>query len=144
MMKDLRFRLLLFALLGWFTPLTYANHIVGGELQMKSTGSAGQFEISLIQFWDQNNLIIDKPGNPGNRDVSVNLYIYQKNNKRYKATVTLDYLTTEQITYQNRACASTRSLKTSIGYYKGTVNLDPANYNDPGRIFYRLGTLLPK
>jgi gliding motility-associated-like protein len=135
MMKDLRFRLLLFALLGWFTPLTYANHIVGGELQMKSTGSAGQFEISLIQFWDQNNLIIDKPGNPGNRDVSVNLYIYQKSNKRYKATVTLDYLTTEQITYQNRACASTRSLKTSIGYYKGTVNLDPANYNDPGGYF---------
>jgi hypothetical protein len=42
-LKDLRVRLLLFALLGWFTPLTYANHIVGGELQMKPVGSANQY-----------------------------------------------------------------------------------------------------
>lgn len=132
MMKDLRLRLLLFAFLGWFTPLTYANHIVGGELQMRPAGSPNRYEITLIQFWDQNNLIIPTQDNPGNRDVSVDLYIYQKSNKRYKARVTLDYLSTEQITYQNRACANSRSLNTSIGYYEGIVYLDPAAYNDPG------------
>ncbi|SEJ62394.1 gliding motility-associated C-terminal domain-containing protein [Dyadobacter sp. SG02] len=135
MLKDLRFRLLLFAFLGWFTPLTHANHIVGGELQMKPVGTANQYEITLIQFWDQNELIVPTPNNPGNRDVFVNLYIYQKSNKRYKATVRLDYISTELITYQNRACASSRSLKTSIGYYKGTVYLNPANYSDPGGYF---------
>jgi gliding motility-associated-like protein len=135
MLKDLRFRLLLFSLLIWFTPLTYANHIVGGELQMKATGLAGNFEISLIQFWDQNNLIIPTPTVAGNRDVDVVLYIYQKSNKLYKTSVKLSYLRTEQITYQNRACASSRSLNTSVGYYKGSVYLDPAQYNDPGGYF---------
>ncbi|MGN7885291.1 gliding motility-associated C-terminal domain-containing protein [Dyadobacter sp. 22481] len=132
MLKGLRFRLLLFAVLGWFTPLTYANHIVGGELQMKPAGPRGQFEISLIQFWDQNNLIIPTADNGGNRDERADLYIYQKSNRRYKATVRLAYLSTEQITYQNRACASSRSLNTSIGYYKGSIYLDPADYSDPG------------
>lgn len=135
MLKDLRFRLLLFVLLGWFTPLTYANHIVGGELQMKPAGSANQYEVTLIQFWDQNELILPTPDSPGNRDVSVNLYIYQKSNKRYKATIRLDYINTELITYQNRACANSRSLNTSIGYYKGTVYLNPANYTDPDGYF---------
>lgn len=135
MMNDLRVRLLLFALLGWFTPLTYADHIVGGELQMKPAGSANQYEVTLIQFWDQNELILPTSDSPGNRDVSVDLYIYQKSNKRYKATVRLDYLSTELIPYQNRACANSRSLNTSVGYYKGTVHLDPANYSDPGGYF---------
>ena len=135
MLTDLRLRFLIFLLSGWFTPLVYANHIVGGELQMKPAGSPNRFEISLIQFWDQNNLIIPTPDNDGNRDVTVYLYIYQKSNKRYKATVKLDYINSEQITYQNRACANSRSLNTSIGYYKGTIFLDPATYNDPGGYF---------
>ncbi|GGM91425.1 hypothetical protein GCM10010967_25600 [Dyadobacter beijingensis] len=135
MWKDIRFRLLLFSLLGWFTPLTYANHIVGGELQMKPAGLAGQFEITLIQFWDQNNLIIPTQNSQGNRDNEAKLYIYQKSDNSYKSSVTLKYLNTEQITYQNRACASSRSLKTSVGYYKGSIYLDPALYTDPGGYF---------
>ncbi|WP_353719716.1 gliding motility-associated C-terminal domain-containing protein [Dyadobacter sp. 676] len=135
MLKDIRFRLFVFLLLSWLTPLAYANHIVGGELQMKPTGLTGQFEITLIQFWDQNNLVIPKPNVPGNRDLSATLYIYQKSNRSYKAQVEVDYLRTEQITYQNRACASSRSLNTSIGYYKGTIYLDPAKYNDPDGYF---------
>ncbi|OJV14342.1 MAG: hypothetical protein BGO21_16550 [Dyadobacter sp. 50-39] len=135
MLKYLRFRLLLFVLLGWFKPFAYANHIVGGELQMKPAGAPNTYEITLIQFWDQNNLIVPTPDNGGNRDVMAYLYIYQKSNKRYKATVKLDYLSTEQITYQNRACANSRSLNTSIGYYKGNIYLDPANFSDPGGYF---------
>lgn len=132
MLKDLRFRLLVISFLGWFTPLTYADHIVGGELQMKPANAPNRYEITLIQFWDQNNLIVPTPNDPGNRDVTVSLYIYQKSNKRYKATVKLDYINTDQITYQNKACADSRSLNTSIGYYKGTISLDPTRYNDPG------------
>ncbi|MGV3603212.1 MAG: gliding motility-associated C-terminal domain-containing protein [Dyadobacter fermentans] len=135
MMKNLRFRLFVFSLLIWFTPLTYANHIVGGELQMRPLGGAGRYEVTLIQFWDQNNLTIPRPNVSGNRDEFANLYIYQKSNKSYKATVTVDYLKTEQLTYQNRACASIRSLNTSIGYYRGSISLDPAKFNHPDGYF---------
>jgi hypothetical protein len=78
MLKYLRFRLLLFVLLGWVKPFAYANHIVGGELQMKPAGASNTYEITLIQFWDQNNLIVPTPDNGGNRDVMAYLYIYQK------------------------------------------------------------------
>lgn len=135
MMKDLRSRLLAFLLLVCLTPLVYANHIVGGELQMKPSGARGSYEVTLIQFWDQNNLIIPTATVAGNRDLRAKLFIYQKSDGSYKESITLTYQGTEQITYQNRACANSRSLNTSIGYYKGTIALDPAKYDDPGGYF---------
>nr|WP_295933788.1 gliding motility-associated C-terminal domain-containing protein [uncultured Dyadobacter sp.] len=131
MLKDLRLQLLILSLIAWFTPLTYANHIVGGELQMKATGSPGSFEITLIQFWDQNNITIPTATKPGNRDPDVDLHIYQKSDKSFKTTFKLSYINTETIIYQNKACAVSRSLNTSIGYYRGTIQLDPDKYNDP-------------
>lgn len=131
MLKNLRFHLLGFLLSGWLALPACGNHIVGGELQMKATGQAGQFQITLIQFWDQNNLIIPRDGVPGNRDPQATLYIYQKRNNSYKTAVTLDYMQTEQLTYQNKACASSRALQTSIGNYQGIINLDAQDYSDP-------------
>lgn len=132
MLKDLRLQLLVLSLIAWFTPLTYANHIVGGELQMRATGSAGNFEITLIQFWDQNNITIPTATKPGNRDPDVDLHIYRKSDGSHKTTFKLNYINSETIIYQNKACAVSRSLNTSIGYYRGTIQLDPDEYNDPG------------
>ena len=58
---------------------SFANHIVGGELQMKSMGS-NRFQISLIQFWDRNNLTIPTATTGGNRDTDALLFIYSKKN----------------------------------------------------------------
>lgn len=107
-----------------------ANHIVGGELQMKPSGAAGNFEITLIQIWDQNNLVITTPTVIGNRDPDATLFVYRKKDKRFMESIVVKYGSTKTILYQNKACASSRSLTTSIGTYNGKIYLDPKKYND--------------
>jgi gliding motility-associated-like protein len=108
-----------------------ANHIVGGELQMKPSGAAGNFDITLIQIWDQNNLVVNTPTVIGNRDPDATLFIYRKKDNRLMTDILVKYISVQSILYQNKACASSRSLSTSIGTYKGNIFLDPDQYKDP-------------
>ncbi|WP_221392235.1 gliding motility-associated C-terminal domain-containing protein [Dyadobacter sp. NIV53] len=121
-----------FILLTWLITgnQVKANHIVGGELRMKSVGS-GKFEISLIQYWDKKNLIIPTPTVGGNRDPDAELYIYSKRNNMLMDLLTVTYNSTSQIEYQNKACATSRSLETLTGIYTGTISLQSGRYNDP-------------
>jgi gliding motility-associated-like protein len=131
-MKNLLRRIvLILLLLSGFTLYVTANHIVGGELQMQRKGNAGTFEITLIQFWDQNNLIIPTPNTAGNRDSKADLFIYRKKDKSLVEQIKVDYIRSEAISYQNKACASSRLLSTIIGIYKGTVSLTSQRYSDP-------------
>ncbi|MCF2493333.1 gliding motility-associated C-terminal domain-containing protein [Dyadobacter chenhuakuii] len=122
----------------WFLPLlvflslqVYADHIVGGELLMRPLANAGNFEITLIQFWDKNNLVEPSPDGNGNRDAAADVYIYRKRDNNFMQQVRVRYLSSETIQYQNKACASARSLSTVIGTYKGTAALPEQDYNDP-------------
>ncbi|MCF2491319.1 gliding motility-associated C-terminal domain-containing protein [Dyadobacter sp. CY347] len=122
----------------WFLPLlaflpTQANadHIVGGELLMRPLANANAFEITLIQYWDRNNLQEPSPNGNGNRDEAADIYIYRKRDVRFMQQVRVRYLSSETIQYQNKACASLRSLSTVIGTYKGSVTLPNQDYNDP-------------
>ncbi|KAA6439144.1 gliding motility-associated C-terminal domain-containing protein [Dyadobacter flavalbus] len=123
---------LLLLLLTWFAGTNaMANHIVGGELQMKPSGAAGNFEVTLIQIWDQNNLVVSTPNVTGNRDPEATLYIYRKKDDRMMGEIQAAYVSVKTIPYQNKACASIRSLNTSMGTYRGNIFLDPGKYNDP-------------
>ncbi|CAG4997577.1 hypothetical protein DYBT9275_01804 [Dyadobacter sp. CECT 9275] len=106
-----------------------ANHMVGGEIQMHRTGSAN-FEIKLIQFWERKNLVNPTPSTAGNRDVTVDLYIYRKRDNKLMDKVVARYRSTKSIEYQNKACATYRSMETLIGVYTGIVSLPSARYND--------------
>ena len=106
-----------------------ANHIVGGELKMKSSGS-NNFEISLIQYWDKKNLTIPTATKAGNRDGTAELYIYSKKDNTLMDRLIATYRSTTQIEYQNKACATSRSLETLTGIYTGTVSLSPQKYSD--------------
>ena len=113
-----------------FSSNLFANHIVGGELQMKSMGS-NRFSISLIQFWDRNNLTIPTATMGGNRDTDALLYIYSKKNNMLMDQLTVFYQSVASIEYQNKACATSRSLETATGIYTGTITLNPQKYTDP-------------
>ncbi|KAA0993242.1 gliding motility-associated C-terminal domain-containing protein [Dyadobacter sp. UC 10] len=115
-----------------FTLESSGNHIVGGELQMNKTGSVNTFEIRLVQFWDANNLVIPGPTNGGNRDEEADIYFYQKSNNKLMGTMTLRYRSSESIAFQNKACATSRSLSVSAGIYTGTITLNSSEYVDPG------------
>ncbi|MCE7064765.1 gliding motility-associated C-terminal domain-containing protein [Dyadobacter sp. CY326] len=131
MKRDLLRNLLFLSLLAFLPKCIYANHIVGGELLMRPVGNAGSFEITLIQFWDQNNLIIPRPGSGGNRDETADLFIYRKRDNERVSRVTLNYISSETIQYQNKACANIRSLNTTMGTYQGNITMSAADYSDP-------------
>ncbi|GGB80348.1 hypothetical protein GCM10011325_04860 [Dyadobacter sediminis] len=98
---------------------------------MKPSGATGNFEITLIQIWDQNNVVVSTPNVTGNRDPEATLYIYRKKDDRMMGEILATYVSVKSIQYQNKACAIIRSLNTSIGTYKGNIFLDPQKYNDP-------------
>ncbi|MCE7039306.1 gliding motility-associated C-terminal domain-containing protein [Dyadobacter sp. CY312] len=122
-------KLLMYCLLLITSPVL-SNHIVGGELRMNGLGN-NRFEISLIQYWDQNNLTIPVGNSGGNRDPSATLYIYNKRTRALMEQVTVDLTSSSNIEYQNKACATYRSLNTVVGVYHGTVVLSPQKYNEP-------------
>ena len=107
-----------------------ANHIVGGELKMKPVSGGNMYEITLVQFWDENNLKIATPNSGGNRDETAKLFIYRKRNNELLGSVTLNYQSSSNVTYQNKTCATVRSLRTVQGIYTGLVLLDPTKYSD--------------
>lgn len=119
-------------LLFGFTLFVKADHIMGGELQMRPGSIAGSYEVTLIQYWDGNELILPSPGVNGNRDINVDLFIYRKRDDVYMDRVQLTYISSATIQYQNRACASSRFLNTLAGTYKGSIALNSGKYDDPG------------
>ncbi|NIJ54137.1 gliding motility-associated C-terminal domain-containing protein [Dyadobacter arcticus] len=111
------------------TPKANANHIVGGELKMRPNGNINTFEVTLIQFWDENNIVDATPTSSGNRDAFAVLFIYQKSDNRLIDSVRVNYINSETIAYQNKACAVVRSLNTTIGTYRGLITLNTNKFN---------------
>lgn len=99
---------------------------------MKPIGGANKYEITLLQFWDENNLTIPTKTTPGNRDARAVLYIYKKSNNQFVDSVTVNYESSKGVTYQNKSCASARSMRTLQGVYTGTITLSSQKYGDTG------------
>ncbi|WP_207509993.1 gliding motility-associated C-terminal domain-containing protein [Telluribacter humicola] len=103
----------------------WARHIVGGELAFKPTATPNRYEITMIQYWDENTLT------NMNRDQTAEVLIYRKRDNRLMDRATISFVSARNISYQNRACAAYRSLRTLEGTYRGFVTLNTSGYNDP-------------
>lgn len=102
-----------------------ARHIVGGEIRMEATSAPGKYSISLVQFWDENTLTT------GNRDAYVELILYRKRDNQLVQKALLPFVSSQNVSYQNKACAAFRSLRTLEGIYQATISLSLADFNDP-------------
>ncbi|MCF0050775.1 gliding motility-associated C-terminal domain-containing protein [Dyadobacter sp. LJ53] len=118
-------------MLVFFSTPAKSDHIVGGELVMRPQSKAGSYEVTLVQFWDKNNLQEPTANGQGNRDEFAELFIYRKRDNEFMQQVRVQYISSEPIPYQNKACANLRSLNTVIGTYNGNVTLSDQDYNDP-------------
>lgn len=98
---------------------------------MRPAALANQYEIILTQIWDENTLTIGTNGMNGNRDPTADILIYRKRDHQLMNQVTLRYTSSQNISYQNRACAVSRALKTLMGTYRGVTVMNQADYNDP-------------
>ncbi len=111
------------------------NHILGGEISMQAKSTLGNFEIKLIQFWVKRNLTIPTQFTSGNRDASVQLYIYSKATKNLMDEVKVEFKSMENIEYKNQACVTSKSMETVMGIYTGNIYLDPNKYNESDGYF---------
>lgn len=104
-------------------------HIVGGDVSMQAVGTTpGLFRLQLNQYWD-----VTKSGpGVGNRDASVRLLIYRKQNPVLMDAVVLNLQETVPLIFDNEACATLRKLSFTEGRYYRTQQFDPARYTDPG------------
>lgn len=124
MPKNLRtlYILIVVLLAGWAVQ---ARHIVGGEIRMEATAVPGRYSISLVQFWDENTLTT------GNRDANVELIIYRKRDNQLVQKALLPFVSSQNVSYQNKACAVFRSLRTVEGIYQANISLSLTDFSDP-------------
>jgi gliding motility-associated-like protein len=110
-----------------FSLYARATHIIGGDMSMRAIGTTpGLFLLQLNQYWDKTKT------NAGNRDPSVTLLVYRKQNPILIERITLVLKDTLSLTFDNAACAKLRQLNfTQAKYYK-THQFDTSKYTDPG------------
>ena len=115
-------------LLMWLGSLSVqANHIIGGDLSMQAIGTTpGLFRLQLNQYWDQTKTL------PGNRDQSVTLLVFRKQNPVLIDRITLPLRDTLPLTFDNAACATLQQLNFTQALYYDSHRFDPAKYTDPG------------
>ncbi len=111
----------------WLSVSLKAAHIIGGDVSMRAVGTTpGLFRLQLNQYWDET-----KTGT-GNRDVSVRLLVYRKENPLLIESITLILQETLPLTFDNAACATLRQLSFTQARYSITHQFDPKQYTDPG------------
>lgn len=113
------------------SQVSFADHIVGGELRLRPGATSNRYDVTLLQFWDENNLNIPTANSAGNRDASASIYIYRKRDNQFVDSVVVTYQSTQSVVYQNKSCAVARSMKTAQGTYTGSIILSPQKYSDP-------------
>ncbi|AQG82283.1 hypothetical protein AWR27_02725 [Spirosoma montaniterrae] len=94
-------------------------------MQAVST-TPGLFRIQLNQYWDATQV------GTGNRDPTVTILIYRKQNPILVESITIPLREELPLAFDNAACARLRNLNFSQARYYQDVQLDPARYNDPG------------
>lgn len=104
-----------------------ATHIIGGDVSMHAVGTTpGLFLLQLNQYWDQTKT------SGGNRDPSVTLLIYRKQNPVLIERIELSLQETLPLTFDNAACATLRKLDFTQAKYYRTYQFDTQKYTDPG------------
>ena len=104
-----------------------ATHIIGGDVSMRAVGTTpGLFRLQLNQYWDETKT------STGNRDPSVTLLIYRKQNPLLIERIEVPLKETLPLTFDNEACATLRQLSFTQAKYYINYQFDTKKYTDPG------------
>lgn len=121
-------RLVVFFWVVWLiSPPAWADHIIGGELNMRSVGGApGLFRVQMKQYWDRTR------NDAGNQDPTVRLLIYRKKNPVLMEILVIKLKETLPFVLGNVVCSQLRNLDYTEARYYESFQFDPAKYDDPG------------
>ncbi|WP_254448517.1 hypothetical protein [Spirosoma rhododendri] len=120
-------RLLVLLVLVCWPVVTWANHIVGGDISLLALDKArpGYFRIQMTQYWETSALV------SGNQDAIINVMVFRKRNPVLIEKIQVDLRTTTPLIYDNDACATQLNLRTTQALYYRDYQFDVAKYADP-------------
>ena len=106
----------------------HADHIYGGHLTLRYTGTPGQYELSMLMVFNRNQT----QGTPASYENPV-VYIFRK---RDNALMPLGFpqltlTNTTDLTPNNSACDRQQKLALSYLKYSRIITLPASQYNDP-------------
>jgi gliding motility-associated-like protein len=129
MVKDLYFviKFLIFFISYLKVATCYADHIAGGNLELKAVkNSPGSYLIRIV-------LLRDNAGQT-EPDPSEAVTIFRKRDNhmmRYEFNINFSSQSQRSIPFTNRTCATQRKLELSEYVYEKEITLDPYTYDDP-------------
>ncbi|MEY4540096.1 MAG: hypothetical protein RLZZ306_1853, partial [Bacteroidota bacterium] len=120
---------LLFGLLicPFFLSTIHATHIVGGDINMQCLNpkEPGNYKITVSLYFDDIN------GSPTALDESIIISIFRKSDNKKMVDIPINLTSRNPVIYTNPACATLRSLRTSVLKYIKIIELLPNTYDDP-------------
>lgn len=111
-----------------FVPsLSWASHIVGGEIEFYPTNqAASRFYIGLNFYFDQAN------GRPAAETQTITLYFFRKSDNASMGSIELPQTTRKLISYTNPTCGALNAdLRTLFIRYSSEIIINTQNFNDP-------------
>lgn len=111
----------------FFLCTILATHIVGGDINMQCLNpkEPGNYKITVSLYFDDLNGSIDA------LDESILVAIFRKSDNKKMLDIPINLTNRNPVIYTNPACATLRSLKTSVLKYIKIVELLPNTYDDP-------------
>lgn len=114
-------------LISLITSTVRADHIIGGDITLKYTGTPDEYNLSVNLFVDLSQRTNDRPGAG---DFDPRLYIYRKRDNQLMQTVVMPFRSTKTLFGANNPCAQQVKLQLALWEYGRTVSLPAAQYND--------------
>ena len=111
----------------FFLSTIYATHIVGGDINMQCLNpkEPGNYKITVSLYFDDIN------GSPTALDNLITVVIFRKSDNKKMFEIPIALTNRNPVIYTNPACATLRSLRTSVLHYIKIIELLPKNYDDP-------------
>ncbi|MCU0470354.1 MAG: gliding motility-associated C-terminal domain-containing protein [Arcicella sp.] len=111
----------------FFTHCVNATHIVGGDINMQCLNpkEPGNYKIIVSLYFDDLN------GSITALDNNITVVIFRKSDNLKMMEIPIALTSRVPVIYTNPACATLRSLKTSLLQYVKIIELLPQSYDDP-------------
>ncbi len=108
------------------TTVAQADHIIGGDITLQSTGAAGEYRINVHLFVDRLN------PNSATPDPFLACHIHRVRDNARMNTTNVFRTGVRDLFDANNPCASQVKLQLAEWTYSNTVTLSASAYNDPG------------
>ncbi len=127
MMKNI-LRCWLFLFLALSPLLTYAKHIMGGDLKMQHLGKRGTYHFSLSVFID------NIASSASSYETSLNLMIYDRMTGKFIEDIAMQLTKTRDLVYDNPSCQKRFSFSATEMLYEGDFTFNDSYNAEKGYV----------